>query len=100
MNSEHEAFELVDRLEAFFKENAAPLLNEKAVRTIGYLCSRISTVDDYIAEKCGDIEGLVNTFYTAERHKKHRGGAEGIYELVMNNLDLIRRRLKNIHRGN
>ncbi len=99
MSSEQQTFELVDKLEAFFKGNAAPMPNENAVRTIGYLCNRISTVDGYIAEKCGDIEGLVITFYTAEKHKKHRGGADGIYELIINNLDLIRRRLKNIHGG-
>lgn len=94
MNDHLQAIELVGKLEAFLNENAAPIPNENALRTIRYLCNRISSIDAYMAEKCGDIENLANIFYNI---KKHHDDADSVYQRIITNLYLIRRRIKNIH---
>jgi hypothetical protein len=89
--------ERVDKLEAFFKENAYAMEHPHALQQMKFLCTSLCVGDSYIAEKAARISQLAERFYSTRKHQSHPGGADGIYaEIVHSLVPRIRQQASNI----
>lgn len=93
-------FKLIDAFEEDLELNSAAMENPAVLRRLKFKLSEISGYDHYIAEKTGEITALLETFFSARKHKKYPGGASAVYsKIVHEHLVRIRQRAKEIKMG-
>lgn len=90
----------IDAIEEEFKRNAHPVENPAVLKRLRFQLRQISSLDNYIGEKAGEISELMGIFFSARRHATYPGGPDEVYSRIVHDLfGRIRQRAKNIFSG-
>lgn len=69
---------------------SVPVADAYSLQRVCFLCARMKGSDHYINEKASRIETLATDYFSARKHWRYQGGADGVHAQIRDLLGRIR----------